>query len=97
MKKTLCSIAALTAMLSFADASMAAKEVHPSCGPPGTWCSLGHVTADRSRDHDTIVIKGSDDEFRARKFKVKDSPIDIHRMVVTYDSGAREATQPCRD
>jgi hypothetical protein len=84
-------------MLLFADASMAAKEVHPSCGPPGTWCSLGHVTADRSRDHDTIVIKGSDDEFRALKFKVKDSPIDIHRMVVTYDNGAREEVNTRND
>ena len=97
MKKTIWSIAGLAAMLLFADASMAAKEVHPSCGPPGTWCSLGHVTADRSRDHDTIVIKGSDDEFRALKFKVKDSPIDIHRMVVTYDNGAREEVNTRND
>jgi hypothetical protein len=64
--------------------------VHPSCGPPGTWCSLGRVTAGRDRDHDAIEIKGSSDEFRALKFKVKDSPINIHRMVVTYDNGARE-------
>ena len=97
MKKTIWSIAGLATMLLFADASMAAKEVHPSCGPPGTWCSLGHVTADRSRDHDTIVIKGSDDDFRALKFKVKDSPIDIHRMVVTYDNGAREEVNTRND
>ncbi len=90
MKRTLRSITALAALLLLADTSMAAKEVHPSCGPPGTWCSLGKVTASRDRDHDTIVIKGSDDEFRALKFKVKDSPINIHRMVVTYDNGARE-------
>jgi hypothetical protein len=90
MTKTICSIAGLAAMLLFADASMAAKEVHPSCGPPGTWCKLGNVTASRDRDHDTIEIRGSDDEFRALKFKVKNSPINIHRMVVTYDNGARE-------
>lgn len=90
MRKSLRSIAALAALLLLADTSMAAKEVHPSCGPPGTWCSLGKVTASRDRDHDTIVIKGSHDEFRALKFKVKDSPINIHRMVVTYDNGARE-------
>jgi hypothetical protein len=69
---------------------MAAKEVQPSCGPPGTWCSLGKITAGRDRDHDTIVIKGSNDEFRALKFKVKDSPINIYRMVVNYDNGSRE-------
>lgn len=90
MRKSVRSVAALAVLLLLADASMAAKEVHPSCGPPGTWCSLGKVTASRDRDHDTIVIKGSNDEFRALKFKVKDSPINIHRMVVTYDNGARE-------
>jgi hypothetical protein len=49
-------------MLVASGPGMAAKEVHPSCGPPGTWCSLGKVTASRDRDHDTIEIKGSDDE-----------------------------------
>lgn len=77
-------------MLFASGPGMAAKDVHPSCGPPGTWCDLGKVTAGRDRDHDTIVIKGSNDEFRALKFKVKDSPVNIHRMVVTYDNGARE-------
>jgi len=77
-------------MLAASGQSMAAKEVRPSCGPPGTWCKLGNVTASRDRDHDTIEIRGSDDEFRALKFKVKNSPINIHRMVVTYDNGARE-------
>jgi len=84
-------------MLAASGPSMATKEVRPSCGPPGTWCNLGHVTADRSRDHDTIEIKGSDDEFRALKFKVKDSPINIHRMVVTYDNGAREEVNTRND
>ena len=77
-------------MLVASASGMAAKEVHPSCGPPGTWCSLGKVTASRDKDRDTIEIKGSDDEFRALKFKVKDSPINIHRMVVTYDNGSHE-------
>ena len=77
-------------MLVASGPCMAAKEVHPSCGPPGTWCSLGKVTAGRDKDRDTIEIKGSNDEFRALKFMVKDSPINIHRMVVTYDNGARE-------
>lgn len=77
-------------MLVASGPGMAAKEVHPSCGPPGTWCDLGKVTAGRDRDHDAIEIKGSNDEFRALKFKVKDSPINILRMVVTYDNGAHE-------
>lgn len=81
-------------MLAASGPTMAAKDVRPSCGPPGTWCKLGNVTAsrdhDHDHDHDTIEIKGSDDEFRALKFKAKNSPINIHRMVVTYDNGARE-------
>ena len=77
-------------MLVTSGPGMAAKEVQPSCGPPGTWCSLGKVTAGRDKDRDTIEIKGSNDEFRALKFKVKDSPINIHRMVVTYDNGSHE-------
>ena len=77
-------------MLLASGPGMAAKEVHPSCGAPGTWCDLGKVTAGRDKDHDTIEIKGSNDEFRAIKFKVKDSPINIHRMVVTYDNGSQE-------
>ena len=85
-------------MLVASGPGMAAKEVHPSCGPPGTWCSLGKVTAGRDKDRDTIEIKGSDDEFRALKFKVKDSPINIHRLVVTYDNGcARGDQHPQRD
>ena len=42
-------------------------------------------------------MPASDDAFRALEFKVKDSPISIHRMAVTCDDGAREATQQCRD
>ena len=84
-------------MLVTCGPGMAAKEVQPSCGRPGTWCSLGKVTASRDRDHDAIEIKGSSDEFRALKFKVKDSPINIHRMVVTYDNGAREEVNTRND
>ena len=72
------------------------KRIRPA-GLPGTWCSLGKVTAGRDRDHDTIEIKGSDDEFRALKFKVKDSPLNIQRMVVTYDNGAREEVDTRND
>ena len=43
------------------------------------------------------MIKGSDDEFRALKFMVKDSPINIRRMVVTYDNGAREEVNTRKD
>jgi len=39
-------------------------------------------------DHDTIFVRGPFDNFRRIKFKVVDSPLNIHRMVVTYDNGA---------
>ncbi len=89
-KKAIAAVLGIVAMLAMSGQSMAAKEVHPSCGPPGTWCDLGRTQVDHGKDHDTIVIKGSDDEFRALKFKVKDSPLNLKRMVVTYDNGARE-------
>ncbi len=90
MSKSIAAVLGIVAMLAMAGQAMAAKEVHPSCGPPGTWCDLGRTQVDHGKDHDTIVIKGSNDEFRALKFKVKDSPLNLKRMVVTYDNGARE-------
>ena len=41
-------------------------------------------------------MPASDGAFRALEFKVKDSPINIRRMAVTCDNGARKATRPSR-
>jgi hypothetical protein len=68
----------------------AQKVSRPSGGPPGSWRLLGTVTASHSADHDVIVVAGPHDYFRKLKFKVTDSPLKMHRMVVTYDDGAPE-------
>jgi hypothetical protein len=90
MNKALTAVLTIVAMTAVGGQAMAAKEVHPSCGPAGTWCDLGRTQVDHGKDHDKIVIKGSSDEFRALKLRIKDSPLNIERMVVTYDNGARE-------
>lgn len=59
----------------------------PNPGPPGSWRLLGTVSARHTADHDVIYVKGPYDYFRKIKFKVTDSPVNIHRLVVTYENG----------
>lgn len=66
------------------------KTSRPRGGAPGSWRLLGTVSASHSADHDAIFVKGPHDYFRKLKFKVTDAPVNIHRMVVTYDGGAPE-------
>jgi len=40
------------------------------------------------KDVFAIFVRGPFDNFRRIKFEVTDSPLRIHRMVVTYDNGA---------
>jgi len=56
----------------------------------GTWVRLGRVTATHSADHDTIRVEGRNDDFRKLKFRVSDSPLNLHKIVVTYDNGGSE-------
>jgi hypothetical protein len=56
----------------------------------GAWVKLGKVTATHTADHDTIRVEGRNDDFRKLKFRVSDSPLNLHRIVVTYDNGGSE-------
>jgi hypothetical protein len=56
----------------------------------GAWVRLGTVTASHTADHDRIKVEGRNDDFRKLKFKVSDSPLNLHRIVVTYDNGGAE-------
>ena len=56
----------------------------------GAWVKLGKVTATHSADHDTIRVEGRNDDFRKLKFRVSDSPLNLHKIVVTYDNGGSE-------
>jgi hypothetical protein len=61
--------------------------VRPRAGAPGEWVLIGQITANLVADHDVIVVKGPFDNFRRIKFKVTDAPLNITRLVVTYDNG----------
>ena len=55
-----------------------------------SWVRLGRVTATHKADHDTIRVEGRNDDFRKLKFRVSDSPLNLHRIIVTYDNGGAE-------
>ncbi len=63
------------------------KVVHPRAGVAGQWRVIGQVNANLTADHDEIIVRGNDN-FRRIKFKVTDAPLNLHRIVVTYDNGA---------
>jgi hypothetical protein len=55
------------------------------------WRLLGSVSAGHNGDHDVIHVDGPHDTYRRLKFRVTRSPLNMHRMVVTYDDkGAPE-------
>jgi hypothetical protein len=56
----------------------------------GDWVKLGSVNAGHDADHDRITVAGPYDNFRKLKFKVRNSPLNMHRVLVTYDDGAPE-------
>jgi hypothetical protein len=77
-------------MLWVAPAQAQTGVVHPRPGAPGTWRLLGTTQAKHNVDHDTIIVQGPFDNFRRLKFKVTDAPLNMLRMVVTYDNGVSD-------
>ena len=78
---------------TLAAAAMAApdrNDVQAKPGAPGTWQIIGTTTANHTADHDGIVVHGPFDNFRSIKFKVTNSPLNMNKMVVTYDNGQPE-------
>lgn len=61
------------------------------------WVKLGRVTATHSADHDRIKVEGRNDDFRKLKFKVSDSPLNMHKIIVTYDNGPPETLEVRQD
>ncbi len=55
--------------------------------PLGKWVLIGTTHANHDADHDFITLTGPGDNFRKLKFKVTDAPLNLFRMVVTYDNG----------
>jgi hypothetical protein len=79
-------LAALVGPVAAADGDQN-QSVRPRAGEPGEWVLIGQITANLVADHDVIVVKGPFDNFRRIKFKVTDAPLNITRLVVTYDNG----------
>ena len=89
MRTRMKFFAALAALLViWAIPLHAQKVVQPAPGAAGQWRLIGQTHAKHTVDHDAIFVRGPFDNFRRIKFKVTDSPLRIHRMVVTYDNGA---------
>lgn len=72
----------------FSSAGFAQLRSQPRAGTAGSWRLIGSVQANFRADHDVIIVKGPFDNFRRIKFKVTDAPLNLHRLVVTYDNGA---------
>jgi hypothetical protein len=90
MKKIkIITILLFAAMITAAITVTAQQVSQPRPGAKGTWRVLGHTQANRSADHDVIIIKGPYDYFRKLKFKVTDAPLQMQRMLVRYDDGGR--------
>jgi hypothetical protein len=58
-----------------------------AAGNSNDWRLIGSKDADRTGDHDTIQVKGSNDNFRKIKLHVSGADLNIKRLVVTYDNG----------
>jgi hypothetical protein len=59
----------------------------PRGGPPGSWRPIGTTETGFQADHDGIVVRGPFNDFRRIKFKVTRAPLNLQRLVVTYDNG----------
>jgi hypothetical protein len=64
-----------------------AQVTRPRAGSAGSWRVIGTTEAGFSADHDTIVVRGPFDDFRRIKFKVTNAPLNLERLVVTYENG----------
>jgi hypothetical protein len=77
-------------VMLFGTMVQAQQVAKPGPGAKGTWKLLGTTHANHSADHDAIMVAGPYDYFRKLKFKVTDAPLNMQRMVVTYDDGRPE-------
>ena len=56
----------------------------------GSWRILGTMQATHNGDHDALEITGRHDSYRKLKIKVRNSPVNIERMLVRYEDGRPE-------
>ena len=85
-------LTALTVGMSIllAGSADAQTVVKPRPSAPGSWTLIGTTVASHSVDHDSIIVRGSFDDFGKIMFKVTEAPLNMQRLVVTYDNGEPE-------
>jgi Protein of unknown function (DUF2541) len=76
-----------TLAVLFSAPVLAQQVSRPRAGAAGEWRVIGTTRASHAADHDTLVVAGPFDDFRAIKFKVTGAPLNLHRVVVTYENG----------
>ncbi|HEY7219632.1 MAG TPA: hypothetical protein VH985_14700 [Candidatus Binatia bacterium] len=54
---------------------------------PGRWVLLGERDVDFRNDHDRIEVGRHEGGFRQIQFRVKDAPIEVSRLVITFHNG----------
>jgi hypothetical protein len=74
-------------MINFIAALATTMAMTAAADDRNDWRLIGSKDADRSGDHDTIQVKGSNDNFRKIKLHVGGADLNIKRLVVTYDNG----------
>jgi Protein of unknown function (DUF2541) len=78
----------VAALMVLSPTRLLAQQVsRPRAGGPGEWRVIGTTRASHAVDHDTLAVAGPFDDFRAIKFKVTGAPLNLHRVVVTYENG----------
>ena len=87
--------AALSVLLPLSTSAQKVARTKP--GPAGSWRVIGTVQANFKADHDTIVVRGPNDDFRKLKFKVTDAPLKLRRVVAIYDNGQPDKLEVRQD
>ena len=86
-----CALAAAIVMLVLISITPAQSQLRsaPRGGPAGSWRVIGTTEAGFQADHDGILVHGFND-FRRIKFKATGAPLNLQRLVITYESGRPE-------
>ena len=86
-----CALAAAIVMLVLISITPAQSQLRsaPRGGPVGSWRVIGTTEAGFQADRDGILVHGFND-FRRIKFKATGAPLNLQRLVITYESGRPE-------
>jgi hypothetical protein len=80
--------AAMLVLMALWSAPLHAQGVSaPRRRPAGSWRVIGGAEAGFQADHDGILVSGPFNDFRRIKFKVTGAPLNLQRLVVTYENG----------